>query len=55
VLFERQVLHLDRVVTNLRRKNIVTTRAALIRQLIDGFIERRFELPQLVPPQSGES
>src|SRR5437667_4640523 len=39
VLFERQIAHLDRLTTDVRRKSGKTmTRAEIIRALIDGFI-----------------
>jgi len=39
VLFERQIVHLDRLTTDVRRKSgKMMTRAEVIRALIDGFI-----------------
>jgi hypothetical protein len=39
VLFERQIVHLDRLTTEVRRKSgKAMTRAEVIRALIDGFI-----------------
>ncbi len=39
VLFERQIVHLDRLTTDVRRKSGKTmTRAEIIRALIDGLI-----------------
>jgi hypothetical protein len=50
VLFERQVVHLDRLVNELRRKDgRLTTRAGLIRGLIDRFIESGADAMQLMP------
>jgi hypothetical protein len=40
VLFDRQILHLDRLATDIRSKNgRVITRAEIIRSLIDGLID----------------
>ena len=45
VLFDRQVVRLDDVVNAIhRRKGIGLTRAALIRALIDGVLDSKFEL-----------
>jgi hypothetical protein len=40
VLFDRQILHLDRLATDIRSKNgKVLNRAEIIRALIDGWID----------------
>jgi hypothetical protein len=40
VLFDRQILHLDRLATDIRKKNgKVLNRAEIIRALIDGLID----------------
>ena len=45
VLFDRQIIHLDRLVTDIRgRSGTVTNRAELIRALIDGLIESGMDI-----------
>jgi hypothetical protein len=45
VLFDRQILHLDRLVTDIRgRSGKVVNRAEIIRALIDGFIDSGMDI-----------
>ncbi len=45
VLFDRQILHLDRLATDIRGKSgKVLNRAEIIRALIDGLIDSRMDI-----------
>lgn len=45
VLFDRQILHLDRLATDIRGKSgKVLNRAEIIRALIDGLIDSRLDI-----------
>lgn len=44
VLFDRQVVHLDRLTTDVRDKGRILTRAEIIRALIDGLIESGMDI-----------
>ena len=45
VLFDRQIVHLDRIATDIRGKSgKVLNRAELIRALIDGFIDSGMDI-----------
>src|SRR2546421_4676673 len=45
VLFDRQILHLDRLATDIRGKNgTVINRAEIIRALIDGLIDSGIDI-----------
>lgn len=44
VLFDRQVVHLDRLTTDVRDKGRIITRAEIIRALIDGLIDSGMDI-----------
>src|SRR5438046_4090114 len=45
VLFDRQIVHLDRLATDIRGKNgRILNRAEIIRALIDGLIDSRMDV-----------
>jgi hypothetical protein len=49
VLFDRQVLHLDRLATGIRGKNgKVLNRAEIIRALIDGLLDSGMDITSAV-------
>lgn len=44
VLFDRQIVHLDRLVTDIRGHGKVVNRAEIIRALIDGLIDSGMDI-----------